>query len=115
MARDARAPSLPIGTKSFRQEKMKRKRLLLCFLFFLIGIVPLIKFSSPSWSISKRENILRIYLVGDIMLDRGVESRIKKDGKGDWRWPFLNIAHDLQKPIFYLEIWSAQFQIKEKK
>jgi len=37
-----------------------------------------------------------LLFVGDIMLDRGVEYYIEKNG-GDWRFPFLNIADFLQK------------------
>ncbi|MDO8655252.1 MAG: CapA family protein, partial [bacterium] len=37
-----------------------------------------------------------LLFVGDIMLDRGVEYYIEKNG-GDWRFPFLNIADSLKK------------------
>lgn len=48
--------------------------------------------------IEKQENIpeIKIFAVGDIMLDRGVEYMIKKHGAGDWRFPFLKIADYLQ-------------------
>ena len=51
----------------------------------------------------KRENPLpenkkvKIILVGDIMLDRGVEYMIKTEGKRDYKFPFLKIAPYLQK------------------
>lgn len=38
-----------------------------------------------------------IFAVGDIMLDRGVEYMIEKEGKGDFRFPFLKIAEELGK------------------
>ena len=39
---------------------------------------------------------ITLLFAGDIMLDRGVEYYIQKNG-GDWRFPFLNIADFLQK------------------
>lgn len=38
-----------------------------------------------------------VYLVGDVMLDRGVEYMIYKYGEGDFKYPFLKIADDLKK------------------
>ena len=40
---------------------------------------------------------ITIFAVGDIMLDRGVEFMINKHGKGDFRFPFLKIAEELNK------------------
>lgn len=40
---------------------------------------------------------LTLILVGDIMLDRGVEYMIKKEGKGDFKFPFLKIANFLKE------------------
>ncbi|MBL7150038.1 MAG: CapA family protein, partial [Candidatus Pacebacteria bacterium] len=40
---------------------------------------------------------ITLILVGDIMLDRGVEYMVEKKGKGDFRFPFLKIAEELQK------------------
>ena len=40
---------------------------------------------------------ITLFLVGDIMLNRGVEYYVKKEGKGDWRFPFLKIAKDFQR------------------
>ena len=47
----------------------------------------------------KQENIseIKIFAVGDIMLDRGVEYMIKKYGQNDWRFPFLKIADYLNQ------------------
>jgi len=43
------------------------------------------------------KNRLTIFAVGDIMLDRGVAYVVKKDGKGDYKFPFLKIADYLKK------------------
>jgi len=44
-----------------------------------------------------RENrTITIILVGDVMLDRGVEYMIGKYGEGDFRFPFLKIADELK-------------------
>jgi len=39
---------------------------------------------------------ITIILVGDIMLNRGVEYMIEKEGGGDFKFPFLKIADDLK-------------------
>lgn len=44
-----------------------------------------------------REPKIKIYLTGDIMLNRGVEYQIEKQGKGDFRFPFFHIAPELEK------------------
>ncbi|OGF52019.1 hypothetical protein A3I27_01120 [Candidatus Giovannonibacteria bacterium RIFCSPLOWO2_02_FULL_43_11b] len=41
------------------------------------------------------EKNLKFAFVGDIMLDRDVEKKILKEGAGDFRFPFLNIADKL--------------------
>jgi len=38
-----------------------------------------------------------LFFVGDIMLDRGVEAKVKKYGQGNWKFPFLKIADTLKK------------------
>lgn len=38
------------------------------------------------------EKPIRLIFTGDIMLDRGVEYQIQKQGENDFRFPFLNIA-----------------------
>jgi len=43
------------------------------------------------------ESEITVFAVGDIMLNRGVEFKIKENGNGDYRWLFLKIADDLQK------------------
>ena len=40
---------------------------------------------------------INLFLVGDIMLGRGVEYMINKEGKGDFKFPFLEIADELKK------------------
>lgn len=40
---------------------------------------------------------ITLFTVGDIMLDRGVELKIKKEGRGDFKFPFLRIADDLKE------------------
>jgi len=44
-----------------------------------------------------KEKTITLILVGDIMLDRGVEYMVEKQGNGDFRFPFLKIAKELQK------------------
>ncbi len=50
------------------------------------------------------EQTITLRFVGDIMLDRGVEWRIKQNppagGGNDWKWPFLSIAKELQETDF---------------
>lgn len=48
---------------------------------------------------SSEEQLIILRFTGDIMLDRGVEWKIQKNG-GDWKWPFLNIAKELQETDF---------------
>jgi len=40
---------------------------------------------------------ITIFAVGDIMLDRGVEYEVKKEGNGDFKFPFLRIADYLKR------------------
>ncbi|MDP1538981.1 MAG: CapA family protein [bacterium] len=46
--------------------------------------------------IAEEEQPIKIILVGDIMLDRGVEYMVEKEGGGDFRFPFLKIADYLK-------------------
>lgn len=43
-----------------------------------------------------QEPEIKMVIVGDMMVDRGVEYMIKKKGKGDFRYPFLRIASYLK-------------------
>ena len=40
---------------------------------------------------------ITLILVGDIMLDRGVENMVEKYGQGDFKFPFLKIANELKE------------------
>jgi len=46
---------------------------------------------------SKKINFVTLFFVGDIMLDRGVELEIKKNGNSDFKFPFLKISKDLKE------------------
>jgi len=76
------------------------------FLFYLLGVVnwDSILFSRDNASLSigeKQEgpddSEINLFFVGDIMLGRGVEYMINKQGKGDFKFSFLKIASELQK------------------
>ena len=47
--------------------------------------------------IFKKINFVTLFFVGDIMLDRGVELKIKKEGNSDFKFPFLKIEKDLKE------------------
>lgn len=53
---------------------------------------------TPATSADKSagEKTITVVMVGDIMLDRGVEHMINKEGGGDFRFPFLEIANELK-------------------
>ncbi|MFA4999037.1 MAG: CapA family protein [Candidatus Paceibacterota bacterium] len=51
----------------------------------------------PKESPTEESPTLTLLFTGDIMLDRGVEYYIEKEGKGDYKFPFLKIADYLQK------------------
>ena len=52
---------------------------------------------APVHKFEPRDTEITLLAVGDIMLDRGVEYKIKKQGKGDFRFSFLKIAEELKK------------------
>lgn len=72
---------------------------------FLLGpksleIIPFsaqISENSPDTTLSEKKETIGIILVGDIMLDRGTEYMIKKEGGEDFKFPFLKIADYLTK------------------
>jgi len=73
-------------------------------IFFLIkgNFLPLENYFLEDKNFSEFANLMRknrinIFAVGDIMLDRGVEYAVNKEGKGDFRFPFLKIADYLKK------------------
>ena len=90
---------------------MKNKTLIIIliltlFLFYLLGVVnwDSILFSRDNAPLSvgeKQESFndpeINLFIVGDIMLGRGVEYMINKEGRGDFRFPFLKIASELKK------------------
>jgi len=47
--------------------------------------------------LKKSKPRITVFAVGDIMLDRGVEYMINKEGKGDFKFPFLKIEKDLAR------------------
>lgn len=90
--------------------KILNLKIFLLSLIFILGLIILIIASflikprvieivSPTQQaltpIEKKE--ITIILVGDIMLDRGVEDIIDKYGEGDFKFPFLKIADELKK------------------
>jgi poly-gamma-glutamate synthesis protein (capsule biosynthesis protein) len=50
-----------------------------------------------STPLEKQTKPATLIFVGDIMLDRGVEWSINKYGKGDFKFPFLRVAEELNK------------------
>lgn len=76
---------------------------LIIFLIFLLGSSFLIKLGVIEIAPKTNQNsedlpdkTIAIVLVGDIMLNRGVEYMSKKEGGEDFRFPFLKIADDLK-------------------
>jgi poly-gamma-glutamate synthesis protein (capsule biosynthesis protein) len=47
--------------------------------------------------IQEENKTITLILTGDVMLDRGVEYMIEKQGKGDFKFPFLKIADYFKK------------------
>lgn len=45
----------------------------------------------------KKEKLVKMILVGDIMLDRGVQYMVENQGNGDYDFPFLKISDYLQE------------------
>ena len=88
--------------------KIKRLYSLLFLLFLTIFILFFVNFvnneidliyltvASSQFLIQKEKPITLIF-VGDIMLNRGVQYMVEKYGKGDFKFPFLKIAEELQK------------------
>ena len=86
-----------------------RKIIFLLDLFIaleLISLIGLILYFQP-WinraqlltpaEIIEGNETITILLVGDIMLNRGVEYMVEKRGEGDFKFPFLKIAEYLNK------------------
>lgn len=101
------------GSALYPQVMAKRLILIIFFALLMLGAVffaasfffssksvvvnPLLSRASLANDFSEKENTITLFFVGDIMLDRGVEYQIKKEGKGNWKFPFLKIAGDLEK------------------
>ncbi len=71
----------------------------LLLLGFLLPREFVIKKENPSFNfeIKKENKEVLLFFVGDIMLDRGVENMVKKEGRGDFKFPFLKISNYLSK------------------
>ncbi len=76
---------------------------LILILIIIIGFLILQFFPSrgfivekenPPFEIEKEKTLL---FVGDIMLDRGVELKVKREGEGDFKFVFSKIADELRK------------------
>lgn len=78
-------------------------KIIILFILFIVGAViflnlpktqPIIveKISPTTTFTPSSSNTITIILVGDIMLNRGVEYMIEKYGNGDFKFPFLKIA-----------------------
>jgi len=81
------------------------------FVFFILGVIlfvgssflikpKVVEISSLPNQVSEPEIIenktVAVILVGDIMLDRGVEYMVEKEGNGNFKFPFLKIADELK-------------------
>ena len=97
---------------------MRKMKRIFTFILILIGFVPILTglvwldrevLSAPergTASLSSnwlnqddyKDSEIVIFAVGDIVLDRGVEYMIDKKGGGNYRFPFLKIAEDLEEP-----------------
>jgi len=86
---------------------------LFCFKFFYFEEE--ISFNNRKEEENFNNSKINIFFVGDIMLNRGVEYMINKEGKGDFKFSFLEIVDELKKSDILLVIWKAQFRIEELK
>ena len=91
--------------------RIKNLTSLLLLLFISLLLFPFSKYVSKitneidslyleaiaSQNFLKKERATTLIFVGDIMLDRGVKGMVEKYGKGDYKFPFLKIAEELQK------------------
>ncbi len=66
--------------------------------FFVLHFLPprgfVIEKENPPFKIEKEKTL---FFVGDIMLDRGVELKVKREGGGDFKFVFSKIADKLKK------------------
>lgn len=71
------------------------RKILFLLPFLLVLVIPL---SSLAPTQEQPElSPIKVILTGDLMLDRGIEYIIEKQGSGDFRFPFLKIADYLNK------------------
>ncbi|MDP2926927.1 MAG: CapA family protein [bacterium] len=63
--------------------------------FFLRTMTIEIKTTVPEPS--PAEKSVKLFLAGDIMLDRGVKYMIEKEGQGDFKFPFLKMVDEMKK------------------
>ncbi|MFH1036504.1 MAG: CapA family protein, partial [Patescibacteria group bacterium] len=82
-------------------KKIRVKKIKLIFVIALlvsvVGIYSLIKpkTTDVDFLFQNPTTTATVILVGDIMLDRGVEAEMENNG--DWKWPFLEITDELKK------------------
>ncbi|MDD2696876.1 MAG: CapA family protein [Candidatus Pacebacteria bacterium] len=70
---------------------------LILFLGVSFLIKPEVIETTPKTTESQPEKEINLILVGDIMLNRGVEYKVQNEGNGDFKFPFLNIADYFKK------------------
>jgi poly-gamma-glutamate synthesis protein (capsule biosynthesis protein) len=92
-------------------KKIYQKFFILFFVLFsvFVGTFLLLEIKKTEMEIQKillaqalkishlKNRSITLMLVGDIMLDRGVEYMVKKEGKSDYKFPFLKIADYLKE------------------
>lgn len=61
------------------------------FVFLSIQSKEIVFFNEKAFIAPPVIEEIKLFAVGDIMLDRGVEYMVKKHGGGDYRFPFLNM------------------------
>jgi poly-gamma-glutamate capsule biosynthesis protein CapA/YwtB (metallophosphatase superfamily) len=71
--------------------------LTLISLSILAGFFAPTLISKSELSPGAKDETIEVIIVGDIMLDRGVAYMTEKYGNGDFRFPFLKIADELNK------------------
>lgn len=95
-------------------------------LFLLVPIIAVLALASLLWRPSlttvypstaplPAEEPVRIVLVGDVMLDRGVADKVQKQGQNDWRFPFLKIVDDLKTADLLFGNLESQISDKGEK
>ena len=84
--------------------KFTKTIFLSCLIFGLIYFILSFPYSETEINFDNQEGTenfndseINLFFIGDIMLDRGVEYMIDKEGGGDFRFPFLKIVDELKK------------------